>query len=112
MPHATLRDWVMSYLTLQYFKLANEESVYQVSSKSSRLTVGLFVTCVLETLPRPTLKDNFRGYCSSKRLMRNMCIKLQQNRQACKSGYLIHVFWRLCPPPSILRDWVRAYLSL
>ncbi|GBN67413.1 hypothetical protein AVEN_36755-1 [Araneus ventricosus] len=49
-----LKDCARDYLQLQLFKSANEEHVYQVSSKSLSMVNGLLVTCILETLPHLT----------------------------------------------------------
>ncbi|GBM64953.1 hypothetical protein AVEN_66138-1 [Araneus ventricosus] len=51
--HLTLRDWIRAYLPLQHFKSTNEDHMYQVSSKSPNMSIGLFVACILETFDPP-----------------------------------------------------------
>ncbi|GBO30392.1 hypothetical protein AVEN_193939-1 [Araneus ventricosus] len=60
--HPTLREWVRSYLCLQNFKSADEEHMYQVSSKSPNLSFSLFVTCILATMPHYTMREWVRAY--------------------------------------------------
>ncbi|GBM94206.1 hypothetical protein AVEN_55756-1 [Araneus ventricosus] len=60
--HPALTDWVMAYLPLQYFKLANEKPAYQDSSKSPSMSIGPYVTHNVETLPHPVLRGCVRTY--------------------------------------------------
>ncbi|GBN91466.1 hypothetical protein AVEN_5635-1 [Araneus ventricosus] len=66
------------------------------------MSTGLLVTCILETLPY--------SYSTSSHIVRNMCKKFHQNRQAYQSAYSLHAFGDFAPPSK--KDWSRAYLPL
>ncbi|GBL93196.1 hypothetical protein AVEN_42649-1 [Araneus ventricosus] len=54
--HPALKAWAGAYLPLMYFKSANEEPVYLVSSKSPNMSTDLFVTCILQALANSSLR--------------------------------------------------------
>ncbi|GBL76023.1 hypothetical protein AVEN_234336-1 [Araneus ventricosus] len=62
LPLSTQRNWVVAYLRIQYFKSANEEPVYQVSSKLRSMSTGLFVICILRSLTHPALSAWISAY--------------------------------------------------
>ncbi|GBM72127.1 hypothetical protein AVEN_208232-1 [Araneus ventricosus] len=60
--YPVLRDWVWAYFPVQYFKSANKEPAYKVSSESGRMSTSLFVTCILGTLVLSAVRASVWAY--------------------------------------------------
>ncbi|GBN58955.1 hypothetical protein AVEN_240752-1 [Araneus ventricosus] len=111
--HPSPKDCARSYILLQYFKSVNEEHVYQVSSKSPSISIGLLATCILKLCPfYPEAQARvylplqyFKSY--SEEHVYEVSSKLLSMSIDLFAIYILDTV-----PHPHLRDWVTVYLPL